>query len=266
VAGACAIVALGAGTSSAQSGGGGTIAPGEPQIADVVCVTRCIKPHKGVVGSKIRITGSDLQQVTTVSLPRSDGKRAKDFDPLVKPSGAVLAYVRSGAVTGTVRVADTFSQIEDSSAEFKVGTLEQLKKVQEQYKFPVPGEHQYWDGIGAGRGHDGQDIGAACKSTIVVAHTGKVIQRSGKGPEGAAGNYLMIWDKKTNRTHVYMHLFSPPAVALGDEVTTGQFIGKVGETGRASGCHLHFELRAGKGWAGKVMNPTPSLKYWDSYS
>jgi len=261
-----AAIALAAGATSAQASGGGTIAPGEPAISDVVCVTKCIKPRKGIVGSKIRITGTDLQQVTTVSLPRADGKRAKDPDPWVKPSGAVIAYVKSGAVTGSVRVADTYSQMANSSDDFKVGTMAQLKKVQQQYKFPVRGPHQYWGGLGAGRGHQGQDIGAACKTTVVAAHTGKVIERSGKGPEGAAGNYLMIWNGKSNQTHVYMHLYNPPAVSAGDAVTTGQFVGKVGETGRASGCHLHFEIRKGKGWAGTVTNPTDDLKYWDSYS
>ena len=241
------------------------MAPGDPAISDVVCLSNCIKPRKGIVSSKIRITGEDLQQVTTVSWPRADGRRAKDTDPRVKPSGAVIAYVKKGAITGRVRVADTYTQTANSPSDFKVGTLAQLKRAQQKYKFPVRGPHQYWDGLGAGRGHDGQDIGAACKTTVVAAHTGKVIERSGKSPDGAAGNYVMIWDGKKNQTHTYMHLYNPPAVARGTQVTTGQFIGKVGDTGRATGCHLHFEIRLGKGW-GKVTNPTDDLKYWDSYS
>jgi len=258
-----AVLAVGAG--SANAAGGGTLAPGDPQITDVVCVTNCIKARKGIVSSKIRITGTELQQVRVVSLPRGDGTRAKDTDPTVKPSGAVVAYVKRRAVTGRVRVADSYSQTANSPVEFKVGTKEQLRRAQQKYVFPVRGPHQYWDGLGAGRGHQGQDIGAACKTKIVAAHGGKVIERSGSGPEGAAGNYLIIYDKTTNRTHIYMHLYNPPAVGQGAAVTTRQFIGKVGQTGRATGCHLHFELRTGSGW-GKVLDPTPSLKYWDSYS
>jgi murein DD-endopeptidase MepM/ murein hydrolase activator NlpD len=265
LAAAVAVITVAVGATSTQASGGGTAAPGEPEITDVVCVTKCIKPRKGVVGSKIRVIGADLQQVTTVSLPRSDGKRAKDPDPYVKPSGAVIAFVKKGAITGRPRVADTYAQMDDWTDDFKVGTLAQLKKARQKYKFPVRGPHQYWDGLGAGRGHQGQDVGAACKTTVVAAHSGKVIERSGKTPDGAAGNYVMLYDGKTNITHTYMHLYNPPAVAAGSGVTTGQFIGKVGQTGRASGCHLHFEKRAGKGW-GKVLNPTPDLKYWDSYS
>lgn len=261
-----AATALTVGATSAQAGSGGAIAPGDPAVTDVVCLTKCIKPRKGIVGSKIRITGRDLQQVTTVSLPRNDGRRAKDTDPYVKASGAVIAYVKKGAITGKARVADTYTQTANSPGDFRVGTLAQLKRVRQRYKFPVRGPHQYWDGMGAGRGHEGQDIGAACKTTIVAAHSGKVIDRSGKSPEGAAGNYLMIYDGKRNQTHVYMHLYNPPAVARGSSVSTGQFVGKVGQTGRASGCHLHFEIRAGKGWAGTPTNPTDDLKYWDSYS
>jgi murein DD-endopeptidase MepM/ murein hydrolase activator NlpD len=261
-----ATAGLSLGAASAQAGGGGAGAPGNPQIATISCITKCIKTRKGVIGSKFRITGTDLAQTRVVSLPRKDGKRAKDTRPRVKPSGAVIAYVKKGAITGSVRIADIFGQIRDSSDPFKVGTKAQLKKVQQKFIFPVRGPHQYWDGLGAGRGHMGQDIGAACKTKVVAAHTGKVIERSGKGPEGAAGNYVMLWDKKHNETTIYMHFFNPPAVAKGDPVTTGQFIGKVGETGDATGCHLHFEMHTGEGWGGKVINPTPRLKYWDSYS
>jgi murein DD-endopeptidase MepM/ murein hydrolase activator NlpD len=41
----------------------------------------------------------------------------------------------------------------------------------------------------------------------------------------------------------------------------------VGETGRASGCHLHFELWTAPGWykGGRAVDPLPTLRRWDSY-
>ena len=66
----------------------------------------------------------------------------------------------------------------------------------------------------------------------------------------------------------YMHLLEPALVETGQRVFTRQKIGKVGETGRASGCHLHFEMWSSPGWyeGGKAFDPLPSLEGWDSYS
>ena len=46
---------------------------------------------------------------------------------------------------------------------------------------------------------------------------------------------------------MYAHLQKPATVAKGQQVTTGQQVGNVGETGNASGCHLHFEIWVGAG-------------------
>ena len=66
----------------------------------------------------------------------------------------------------------------------------------------------------------------------------------------------------------YTHLLEPALVETGQRVFTRQKFGKVGETGRASGCHLHFEMWSSPGWyeGGKAFDPLPSLEGWDSYS
>jgi murein DD-endopeptidase MepM/ murein hydrolase activator NlpD len=293
LAGAVAMLALGAGAAGAQtddltatqptddltatqptptvvaSGGGGTLAPGDPQVTDVVCVSRCIKARKGIIGSKFRVTGTDLEQTVVVSLPRADGKRAKDMDPYVKPSGAVIAFAKKDAITGSVRVADSYAQISDSTIDFKVGTLEQLRKAQSTWRFPIRGPHTYGDGIGAPRGdhtHQGQDVLAACNTKLVAARGGKVQYRGYQ--TGGAGNYLVIDGYKSQYDFVYMHLLNPALAAKGQMVTTGQQIGRVGSTGSSSACHLHFEMWDAPGWyeGGHFINPTPFLKYWDSFS
>ena len=134
------------------------------------------------------------------------------------------------------------------------------------HKFPVRGSHEYGDGVGAGRGHQGQDVFADCGAPMEAARGGKVQYA---GYHSAAGNYVVIDGKKTGRDYVYMHLQNRAEVSEGDRVRTGEQIGEVGESGNASGCHLHFELWSAPGWyeGGDFLpSVTRNLKKWDKWS
>jgi murein DD-endopeptidase MepM/ murein hydrolase activator NlpD len=139
------------------------------------------------------------------------------------------------------------------------------------YAFPILGRHEY--GLSAGRfgagrsghTHQGQDVMAACGTTLVAARGGKV-QYSGF--QGAAGNYVVIDGRGTGNDFMYAHLAEPSPLHTGDTVRTGQPLGIVGETGDAQGCHLHFEIWGAPGWyeGGSPFDPLPYLKKWDAYS
>ncbi len=130
--------------------------------------------------------------------------------------------------------------------------------------FPVRGHHTYGDGLGAGRGHQGQDILAKCGTKVVAAVGGRVYYRKF---QSAAGNYVVV-NLRDGRSMVYEHLLHPALVHRGQHVRSGQKIGLVGQTGDATACHLHFELWSAPGWykGGHVLNPTPLLKAWDRRS
>ena len=137
------------------------------------------------------------------------------------------------------------------------------------FEFPVRAPHTYGDGIGAqrsGHTHQGQDVMAACGSRLVAARAGVVYYNT---YDSAGGWYVVINTRGTGgRSNVYMHMPRQSPLKVGTWVKTGQPIGQVGETGDASACHLHFELWSGPGWyqGGTFLNPTPSLRVWDSYS
>ena len=133
----------------------------------------------------------------------------------------------------------------------------------EEGTFPIRGRHTYGDGLGAGRGHQGQDLMAKCGKPIVAAVSGRVrlVDYQGSG----AGNYVVIKGKDRRYDYVYMHMLEKASVREGQRVAAGEQIGVVGSTGRSSACHLHFEMWTAPGWyrGGEVTNPTPSLKAWD---
>ncbi len=138
------------------------------------------------------------------------------------------------------------------------------------YKFPVRSGHSYGDGYGAPRAghvHQGQDILAPCGKRLVAARGGR-IQYRGYQASGA-GYYLVVDGKATGHDYVYMHMRRGGRPKQGQRVRTGERIGTVGETGDASGCHLHFEMWTKPGWyeGGKAMpSVTRHLKYWDRWS
>jgi murein DD-endopeptidase MepM/ murein hydrolase activator NlpD len=138
------------------------------------------------------------------------------------------------------------------------------------YKFPLRARHTYGDGFGAPRSghvHQGQDILAKCGKRVVAARGGR-IQYRGYQASGA-GYYVVVDGKSTGHDYVYMHLRPHGLPKRGQRIRTGEPIGTVGETGDASGCHLHFEMWTKPGWyeGGHAMpSVTRHLKAWDGWS
>ena len=135
--------------------------------------------------------------------------------------------------------------------------------------FPIRGRHDLGqsatNNFGGDRDHQGQDMFAACGTRLAAARGGTV---KFAGYQERAGNYVVITGEGTGMDYVYMHMRSTPLVRKGERVFTGQKLGEVGDTGNASGCHVHFELWQAPGWysGGSPMDPLPLLREWDAAS
>lgn len=95
--------------------------------------------------------------------------------------------------------------------------------------------------------HLGLDFAAGLGANI-YATDGGVVVYAGENSYGY-GSMVMI-DHGTGFQSLYAHL-SAIFVGCGESVSQGQTIGAAGETGRASGPHLHFEIRT----MSTVINP-----------
>ena len=131
------------------------------------------------------------------------------------------------------------------------------KKIKEQDKEKVYTEHTrfIWPiggavvspfGLRHGRRHDGIDIHGDKGDPIKAADNGKVVFA---GTMRGYGNLLLV-RHEGNFFTAYAHT-QTNLVKEGANVRKGQIIAKVGRTGRATGPHLHFEVREGE----KARNP-----------
>ncbi|MES3031442.1 MAG: peptidoglycan DD-metalloendopeptidase family protein [Patescibacteria group bacterium] len=94
-------------------------------------------------------------------------------------------------------------------------------------------------------GHNAIDIGAAIGTSIRASAEGTVISSiSNGGYNGGYGNYVIISHDNGTQT-LYAHN-QKNFVKAGDRVEQGQLIAKVGNTGKSTGPHLHFEIRGAK--------------------
>ena len=91
---------------------------------------------------------------------------------------------------------------------------------------------------GEGAFHPGIDIAAPFGTPVRAAAEGDVSSAS----MGAGYGREVVLDHGHDVRTVYGHL-SAVAVLPGQHVTCGQIIGYVGQTGRATGPHLHYEVR-----------------------
>lgn len=97
-----------------------------------------------------------------------------------------------------------------------------------------------------GRMHTGLDIDGVVGDSVGAAEGGRVITAGWYYEYGQA----IIIDHGNGICTLYGHL-SSINVRVGENVSRGQFIGRLGNTGRSTGSHLHFEVRIN----GNPVNP-----------
>ena len=106
---------------------------------------------------------------------------------------------------------------------------------------PLPGSVKT-QGI---HGYNGVDLsGVAVGSAVVAAAGGEVIIAKSSGWNGGYGSYVVIKHPNGTQT-LYAHL-SSVNVVLGQTVAKGAKVGGMGNSGRSTGPHLHFEVRGAR--------------------
>jgi murein DD-endopeptidase MepM/ murein hydrolase activator NlpD len=135
--------------------------------------------------------------------------------------------------------------------------------------FPVSGPHSFGgpeNRFGAsrvGHVHQGQDVLASEGLPVLAPLAGTVITTGYQG--GGAGWYVA--EQTSDGLSFFFAHCEAGSVAVKPEasVHAGQQLCLVGQTGDATGPHLHFEIWVG-GWrvgAGYPIDPLPYLEAWD---
>jgi murein DD-endopeptidase MepM/ murein hydrolase activator NlpD len=178
----------------------------------------------------------------------------------IEASNMTLQDVQRSTQSVESQIQDRFNTIEMLKKQ-EQQFLEESKKIEERIKqmqlmanqyaggkmiWPVPSSQRITSRFGVRnhpvlnyyRMHTGIDIAANQGANIIAANSG-IVRISGW--EGGYGNTVMI-DHGGGISTLYAHC-SSLLVRVGQEVSAGQVIAKIGSTGISTGPHLHFEVR-----------------------
>ena len=252
--------------------------PGAPQLETGISSGRVY-----FAGTKVRFSyrvNDDESVPVTIELVRADDDvvvRSWEPGPVepntvhtIRWNGEAAPGLKASAGRYVFRVT---AQSSDGALARSSSTTDATRDAFDFYGhiFPIRGPHDYGGAgsrFGAGRAghsHQGQDVFAKCGTKMVAARAGRVQFNQ---YHSSAGYYVVIDGYKTDYDYVYMHLQERSPFHAGDRVKTGQMIGRVGETGNAQGCHLHYEMWDAPGWydGGDPFDPLRFLKLWDGWS
>jgi murein DD-endopeptidase MepM/ murein hydrolase activator NlpD len=169
-----------------------------------------------------------------------------------KPAGsraslrALLALLPVMAMTVATGCATVYRGIGEFGATPKLTwngerqeTLEEPQPITVKFDWPVDEARMTRGFLNSGRGHWGLDLANRRGTPILAAADGVVIY-AGKGFKGYGK--LVVIEHNDEWATLYAHL-DRIGVKEGQKISRGQTLGAMGRTGRASGVHLHFEIR-----------------------
>ena len=162
------------------------------------------------------------------------------------------------------KVQEYQNQIKEIETEIRLLTIAEVGEeyIGGEMAWPVPGYTRITSVFGMRthpitgiyKLHTGTDIGAPYGATFIAANDGVVVKAS---YNGAYGNMVIV-DHGGGVSTLYAH-GSEILVQVGQVVTRGTPVLKVGSTGYSTGPHAHFEVRVN----GEYLNP---LDFITSYN
>ena len=188
-----------------------------------------VKDDSLTVGTKkVEVKGVKGVKEVAYEIARCNGK---EVSKIAVSTVVVTEPISEKIIVGTKRPVVT-----QSSSSYSM--LWPLKRVSGAYVSSYMGD---------GRGHKGMDIVSAAGTPIYAANGGTV---SYAGWDSSGYGYKIIIKHSNGYETLYAHC-KDIYVKVGDTVGKGETVGAVGRTGRATGNHLHFEVRKN----GTILNP-----------
>lgn len=181
------------------------------------------------------------------------------YPPFYKKYGLRRLQVNSKYnYMGEVPSIQTTSDPSDTSQDIQ---QTEMKDMGGQFPFPLPNNTHISSKFGyrthpvtgkKGSFHTGIDIPAPNGTPIPSVGDGIV---KNVGWNNLSGHWIEIQHNNGIVTR-YQHCNSKPKPLKGDKIKQGQVIANVGNTGRGTGNHLHFEVKVN----GKAVDPMPYIK------
>lgn len=173
-------------------------------------------------------------------------KKFKDADVLLEAARKMdklqkKVYIQSKSFDSVTKLAKNKEEMINSTPAIQPISIDDFRRISDYYgprRDPFNGEM---------RMHRGMDFTGPVGTEIYATGDGKV--EEAEFNSFGYGNQVVI-DHGFGYKTIYAHLRKID-VEVGEEVKRGQVIGELGNTGRSTGPHLHYEVRKN----GKAVNP-----------
>ncbi len=249
-----------ASTATQRDAAAKTAAQADEKVAAVSQEKRALETRNDVIFGQIE----EALKVTVAPLDQMF--RDAGLEPQTLIDAAKSGYTGQGGPLAPIRLS-TRGQApfaEELRANSILKGLEEIdiyRKIafQTPFALPVQSAFRYTSSFGYrrdpfGRGtrnHEGQDMAGAYGATIVATADGVVTHA---GWQSGYGRLVKIRHAYGFETR-YGHL-SQIRVEVGQKVSRGERIGDMGNSGRSTGTHLHYEVRIG----GAAKNPLTFIR------
>jgi murein DD-endopeptidase MepM/ murein hydrolase activator NlpD len=147
----------------------------------------------------------------------------------VQPAAQAVQPAAQAVQPAAQAVQPAAQAVQNDSSESDLPVSGVISSPQGWRRDPINGETRY---------HAGTDIAAPAGTPIKAVADGQVIE---SGMKGTYGNTVVV-QTDDGRKMLYAHN-NQNFVQVGDRVSRGEEIAEVGSTGRATGPHVHFEVK-----------------------